>query len=149
MSNTLRSAARGAAAGAIATIPMSAVMLASERLGAMGQLPPETITRKALAAANREKTSPTVKAVATAAHFAFGAAAGAAYGAMQSGDDDLPLALTKGVGFGLAVYALSYAGWMPALDILPPPQRDREDRQITLVISHVVYGAALALLARD
>lgn len=148
MPKRVQSVARGAAAGALATIPMSAVMLASEHLGAVGELPPETIARRALAAANRERTDPAVKAVATAAHFAFGAAAGAVFGAVQSDDDDLPLAVAKGVGFGLAVYALSYAGWIPALDILPPPNRDREDRQITLVMSHVVYGAALALLSR-
>src|SRR5690242_21779510 len=101
MANTIERGARGAAAGALATVPMSAVMLAAQQLGSIGQQPPEKLTQRALAAANQQPSSTATKAVATAAHFAFGAAAGAAYGMITGEDDAVPAALAKGVAFGL------------------------------------------------
>jgi uncharacterized membrane protein YagU involved in acid resistance len=149
MSNTIERGARGAAAGALATLPMSAVMLAAQRIGALGEHPPEKVARRALAAANQEPSTTKEKATAAAAHLAFGAAAGALYGMVSDERDEWPAAVAKGVGFGLALYAFSYAGWMPALDIMPPPHRDRDDRQASMALAHVVYGAALGLLSRE
>jgi hypothetical protein len=51
-----------------------------------------------------------------------------------------------GIGYGLGIYALSYQGWVPALGILPPPRRDRSDRQVTMAPAHVAYGAVLGRL---
>jgi hypothetical protein len=144
----LERSTRGAAAGAIATVPMTAMMLAAQRTGSLGELPPEKVTRRALAAANQEPSTTAEKAIAAAAHFGFGALAGAVFGLIGGEGDDLPTSLAKGVGFGLALYAFSYAGWIPALDIMPPPQRDREDRQLSMAMAHVVYGAALGAIAR-
>jgi hypothetical protein len=127
---------------------MTAVMLAAQRMGSLGRMPPEKVVRRAIAAANQAPSTPTERIVAAAAHFGFGAAAGAAYSLMTDEDDALPASLAKGIGFGLALYAISYAGWIPALDILPPPHRDRRDRQVSMGVAHVVYGAALAMLAR-
>ncbi|HXT16534.1 MAG TPA: hypothetical protein VN706_12930 [Gemmatimonadaceae bacterium] len=107
MPKTIERAARGAAAGAVATIPMTAVMLAAKHTGSMGQLPPEKITRRALAAANQQASTPATKAAAAVAHFGFGAAAGAAFAMIADERDELPAAMAKGAGFGLALYALS------------------------------------------
>ncbi|MDB4875025.1 MAG: hypothetical protein JWM41_1471 [Gemmatimonadetes bacterium] len=148
MTNRLRAGLNGAAAGALATVPMSAVMLGAQRVGAMGKQPPEAIVERALEAANTEPTSTAVKATAAAAHIAFGAAAGALFGVLDHDDDSAAASVTKGVGFGLAVYAVSYAGWIPAMNILPRPKHDRKDRQSSMILAHLVYGAALgALLA--
>jgi hypothetical protein len=128
MRDTLHAGLTGAVAGAIATAPMSAVMLAAERTGLLGRQPPEAIVQRALDAANAKPRSAAVRAAAVTTHFAFGAAGGAAY--------------------GLAMYAVSYAGWIPAMHILPKPARDRKGRQPSIAVAHVVYGAALALLMR-
>ncbi|HEX4683183.1 MAG TPA: hypothetical protein VH277_10755 [Gemmatimonadaceae bacterium] len=148
MTTMIERSARGAAAGAIATVPMTAVMLAAQRMGSLGELPPRKIARRALAAANQEPSTTAEKATAAAAHLGFGALAGAVFGLMVGEDDDLATGLAKGVGFGLALYALSYAGWIPALDIMPPPHRDREERQASIAMAHVVYGAALGAISR-
>jgi hypothetical protein len=56
---------------------------------------------------------------------------------------------TRGVAFALGVWAASYAGWIPALGLLPPPGRDNPRRAWTTATAHVVYGAVLgAGLAR-
>jgi hypothetical protein len=144
-------AAFGAGAGALATGAMSALMVAAERAGLMGRHPPEAIAETILDGAGVEVGSEALEnAVATALHFAFGAAAGAVF---EVGRRRLPLdrraAVPAGAAWGLAVWAVSYAGWVPWLRILPPPDEDRLDRQLTMVAAHLVYGATLgAILAR-
>lgn len=62
--------------------------------------------------------------------------------------DNLRPAVSLGVSHGLAVYALSYKGWIPALEILPSPQRDRPGGPAARRSRwpDVVYGAVLGRL---
>ena len=137
--------ARGVGAGAVATAAMSAEMMAAQRLGLMGEQPPERITEKVVEdVPGADPDESTKDALATAAHIAFGTACGAGY-ALAFGRSRRAGALT-GTLFGLAVWALSYAGWVPALGILPPPDRDRPGRQVSMVLAHVIYGSVLGTL---
>jgi hypothetical protein len=144
-------AAFGAGAGTLATGAMSALMVAAERIGLMGRHPPEAIAETILDGAGVDAGSEALEnAVATALHFAFGAAAGAR---SRTGRRRLPLgrgaAVPAGAAWGLVVWAVSYTGWIPWLRILPPPDEDRLDRQLTMVAAHLVYGATLgAIVAR-
>jgi hypothetical protein len=79
------------------------------------------------------------------AHLAFGGAAGALYGLIRSRIRRLP-GPVLGAGFGLAVWTISYAGWIPAAGILPPPHEDRPGRPIVMVGAHLVYGGVLGAL---
>jgi hypothetical protein len=143
-----RTVVAGAGEGAIATAAMSGVMLGARRAGWLGEPPPRRITWRAL----RRGLGP-VRAwgarnpASVATHLAFGAAAGslfeagyARWGRSGSG----PLA---GAAFGAAVWLVSYAGWIPALGLLPPPHRDRPGRQGWMLAAHLVYGAVLGALA--
>ena len=145
-----RAAMNGALAGAAATLAMSGVMLAAESVGLMGEHPPEIMAKKGMRAVGIAPKEPATDVVATAAHLAFGAAAGAVFGVMRE-RVDLPASPTlQGIGYGLFVYTVSYTGWIPAIHIMPPPQRDRPGRQPSMVAAHVVYGTVLGkLLARD
>jgi hypothetical protein len=131
---------RGALAGFVATVPMSSVMLLGKTLGALGEPPPRRLTRKLtkplgwLAPRGRE-----LDWTAVAAHFAFGAAMGVIW-------ERLPARLHTargGAAFGLAVWGANYAGWLPATGLMPPPSRDRMARPTTMVLAHLVFGAAL------
>lgn len=51
-----------------------------------------------------------------------------------------------GVVFGTAIGAVSYAGWVSALGIMPRPHNDRPGRQPSMLLAHWVYGATLAKL---
>jgi hypothetical protein len=142
MRNFARSIVLGACAGGLATVAMSAVMKMAERLGLMGKQPPEEITESALAAADVEPANAPTKALAVVAHLGFGGLAGALYGCAQwVRPPRFPVA--RGIGFGLLVWTVSYRGWVPALRIMPPPERDRPGRPESMVAAHVVYGAAL------
>lgn len=140
--------ARGAAAGAVATVLMSVVMLVAQRLGLMGRQPPSHISEAALDTAEHGRPDPTAtKALAVATHFAFGSAGGAAYtlGTEAIGHPPTPL---SGSAFGMLVWASSYAGWVPKLGIMPLPSEDRPGRPTAMILAHLVYGATLGALAR-
>jgi hypothetical protein len=145
----LEEVAAGLASGALATLPMSAVMWAAQRTGHMGRQPPAKITDAALDAAGEEDTPlPARRAAAMLLHFGFGAGAGALYAWWSSRGPGRRGPL-QGAAFGTLVWLGSYAGWIPALGIMPPPQRDRPGRQPAMLVAHWVYGAVLgARLAR-
>ena len=147
MSGTwVRALARGALAGLAGTTAMSVVMLAARKTGRMGKLPPERVTEAGLRVLRVQASERSENALSTAAHLGYGATVGALFAAAGS-TVRLPLpAPVTGALYGLAVWAAGYAGWMPALGIMPPPHRDRPDRQTAMVLSHLVYGAVLGAL---
>ena len=144
LSGVPRTAVQGMVTGAVATVPMSAVMLVAGRTGAMGKQPPEKVTEKAMDAAGVDDASQGEQnATASIAHLAFGAGGGAAFALLQR-RLDLPVpTVVQGVAFGLAVWAASYQGWIPALRILPPADDDRPGRQRAMIAAHIVYGGVL------
>ncbi len=133
---------RGATAGTVATAAMSALMLAAGRAGLMGRQPPEAIVRRAGQLAATEPRGRLADALASAAHLAFGAGTGAAYALLPPAGRPV----VRGVAAGTAVYAVSYAGWVPALGALPTAGDDRTPRQAAMLAAHVVYGAVLGAL---
>lgn len=150
MKRMIEDALLGAAAGAIATVPMSVVMLASQKLGFMKEQPPEKITEGVLDKADVHPSEPAKKELTVLNHFLFGAAAGAVYGAgrrvlasrpMPSARAEIP----AGIAFGLGVWFVSYEGWVPAVGFMPPVHETDPSRPLTMAPAHVVFGACLAL----
>ncbi|GII79559.1 hypothetical protein Sru01_45410 [Sphaerisporangium rufum] len=141
----LRNLVNGVAGGVLATAAMSAVMLAGDRAGLLGEHPPKLIAR-AFLPGSRRRPKRGEGALGAVAHFGFGAGTGALFGVLAAGRrPPVPL----GVAYGLAIWLVSYQGWVPGLRIMPPVHRDREDRQAVMAAGHVVYGTTLALaLAR-
>ena len=46
-----------------------------------------------------------------------------------------------GVGFGFAVWAASYLGWLPAAGIISPATEHPARRNALMIAAHVVWGA--------
>jgi hypothetical protein len=142
----VRPALAGGLAGTVATIAMSAWQAAGQLTGPYGEQPPKRLVRatgRRLGLPARRHGPVTWPATA-AAHLGFGAACGALYAMV------LPRSTAaRGSAFGLIVWVMSYAGWIPAAGVLPPPHRDNPRRVWTMLSGHVVYGAVLgALVAR-
>lgn len=148
-------ALRGAAAGFAATVPMTLVMeglraaLPREHLRRM---PPREVVDRTVTQAG---IGPEVDAIertvlTTAAHLAFGAAAGALYGVLmrsrprRRGDIGATLI---GAGYGLAVWAMAYGVVLPSLGLHPALTEDTRDRNEVLVASHIAWGATLGALS--
>jgi hypothetical protein len=128
-------------AGAVATLAMSSVMILARQAGVMCRdYPPRKITRKFLKAVAEEPSQPALNAATTLTHIAYGAAGGGVYSALAAKARNPVIA---GVLYGLAVWAGSYWGWVPALRIMPTPDDDQRGRVGTMVTAHVIYGAVL------
>jgi uncharacterized membrane protein YagU involved in acid resistance len=126
----------GALAGLIATFAMTAAMAAMQRRGRdQTALPPSLLLRSTVLAKAAERHP----ALVTFAHFAFGAAAGGLFAGLTARRD--PVA---GIGWGLLVWAGSYAGWVPATGMTPPAVRQSTERNLLMILAHVVWGTVLA-----
>ncbi len=136
-----------AVSGAIATAAMSAVIIAGDRVGLIGEPPPTTITRTALRAAGMERPAEALGVMAPLAHLWFGAMGGVAFGVTRRLVPVVPGGIL-GLLFALAVYGVSYKGWIPAMGILPPPEDDLPGRPAVMIAAHVVYGLGLGFLIR-
>jgi hypothetical protein len=134
---------RGAGAGLLATLAMSAVMLGARRLGISPLLPPERIVQEGAEAVDAPVERAQVDAAAAAAHLLFGAVAAIPI-ALASRVVGAPVPALLALPWALTVWAGSYLGWIPALQILPPPPKDHPGRAWTMVVAHLVYGGALA-----
>ena len=137
----------GAFAGGVATGVMSGVMFGAKRTGLMAEMPPELMTGRFLDRIGwRRRDKVTQDALASLAHIGFGAVAGSVYSALRRGLRLPGHPVLAGALFGACVWFVSYQGWVPALGIMPPPQRDRPGRPQTMFVAHLVYGATLGLL---
>jgi hypothetical protein len=132
---------RGAAAGSLATIPMTLAMLMVHRLLPAREqysLPPRLITENWL---GRGQGETALRAWTLINHFGFGALAGSLYSGLGI-DKERPA--IAGPAFGVAVWAVSYLGWVPVLGLMAPATRQPARRNGMMIFAHLVWGAALA-----
>lgn len=125
----------GALAGISATMAMTAAMrhlFAHLDGGNRYPLPPRELTEEMLPSSKRALPGLTVLA-----HSGYGALAGALYGLF-------PGRKRHGALYGVAVWAVSYLGWIPAMHILKPATRHPHERNFLMLAAHVVWGTALA-----
>ena len=140
----MRSLARGAGAGAVATVAMSVVMLAAQKIGATPRPEPEAITEAGVSALGLDVPERRKDVLAAAAHLAYGAAMGSFFAVLAP---KLPVAPSaKGPIFGLLLAVASYEGWVPAAGILPALHAQAEGRRRQLLLAHLVYGGLLGRL---
>ncbi len=139
----------GALAGLAATAPMTLAMkLMHEQLPREEQypLPPRQVTEGVAekAGVNRHLDEESREAATWVSHFAYGTACGALYGAL-SGGRALGRPVLAGVGFGLAVWAGSYLGWLPAAGLISPATEHPARRNALMIAAHAVWGAGVGV----
>lgn len=138
----------GAWAGILATGPMTMVLMKSQEerpeLRGRAHAPAALTADLTRGVLPRRRMSDGRKADLTLlAHFAFGAAAGALFG-LAAGR--LPgRAKTQGAAFGLLVWAVSYMGWIRALNLRPAATRVSGARNAQMVGAHLAWGTSLGL----
>lgn len=142
----------GALAGFAATVPMSLAMkLMHERLPPEEKypLPPRQVAEglAEVAGVNEHLDEEERRTATWVSHFAYGTLCGAAYGALSRGLGSH--AALAGAGFGVAVWAGSYLGWLPAAGILTPATEHPPRRNALMIASHVVWGTTAALVLHN
>lgn len=140
----------GLIAGLTATAPMTVAMeLMHRRLPQREQypLPPREITMKLADGVGLAEhlDEPQRRDLTMLGHFGYGALAGALYAPLARRCPAHPV--VKGAAFGLGLWAASYAGWLPAAGIMPPPTRQPARRNALMIVAHVVWGAATGIVA--
>ena len=140
-----RSLAKGLVAGLIGGLAGTVAKTFAERMfsprthGAAKaeELAAERVAGHALAPAGRA-------AAAQGIRWGFGAAVGAAYGALV---EYFPAASAKeGASFGLALEGLTHEAALPALGLAGEPEEMTAREQASEMTSHVVYGVATELV---
>lgn len=139
----------GALAGLIATIPMTLFMLLMHRLLPQWQkyaLPPERITHELSERIGADKylNKPRLLWATLASHFGYGASMGTLYGTLSK---RIPLpAVVKGIIFGVLIWAGSYLGWLPAMDMKAAATKEPPQRDALMVAAHVVWSATTGII---
>lgn len=145
-----RRVVKGALAGTLATLPMTAFMLATQRFLPRGQryeLPPELLVKEMSQRTHiRLHWSKKLLMGATVvSHFGYGAAMGVLYTPIEK-QKSLPRPLT-GTLFGLWVWASNYLGLLPLLRMRASGPREPGHRNFMMVAAHVVWGSALGAIS--
>jgi len=134
-------------AGAIATLPMTLLIRAAHRRLPSDQrypAPPRELIDSAADAGGVALSEDGARDLTLGAHYAFGAAAGAAIAAV------LPRpGVASGAAAGAAVWAGCYLGWIPASGLLKPATEHPGRRNAMMIAAHLVWGGATALALRE
>lgn len=141
---------RGAVGGFAGTIPMTLTMELLRRLPDGRVRSRFTPRRVAMGVAEKAGVrkhldEPSRVGVTLVGHFAFGTAVGSLF-PVTAQRLRWPVA-AQGAVFGLAVWASSYLGWLPALGIVPPPSRRPLREEAILIAAHAVWGVSLGLIS--
>ena len=142
-----KSLAKGILAGLIGGLVATAAKSLAERIYAPRthgeHEPPELLAVKK---AGRELTLVQKKTAAEAIHWGFGAATGAAYGALA---EYVPTVTSKdGASFGVTLVTLTHQGALPMLGLAAHPGEQTAREKTSEMTSHIVYGVVTETVRR-
>lgn len=146
--NLIEHVALGAAAGVAATFLLQGLRtteqkLLPETMPPIREEPGKFMVEQAeelLPEETREQVPATAEAVAAKSlALGYGLTAGAIYGAIRPRPGNL---LVDGTVLGLGVWAVGYLGWLPALGLMPPIQRQEIEQIAGPIMQHVIFGVA-------
>ena len=152
----------GALSGFGGTFVLTGLRQALTAAGAVFTTAPEQVVGRLEELGLLEGFSPRArKALTLAAHFAYGTAIGATFGALRrtheepesetaaelQGDrDDRVTEAAVGATLGVLSWGASWAGLLPVVGVHPAPWTQKTPRAILPVLDHAVYGAAWGLI---
>ena len=136
----------GAAGGAGGTVVLSALRSALREAGVIYKTAPMQVVER-LEQADLVADRPVAKrALALAAHIAYGTVAGATLGALRREPDDAGTELAVGAALGVLLWGVGWAGWLPILGADRAPWTYHSPKVLLPILDHAVYGAAWGLL---
>jgi putative membrane protein len=134
-----RSLAKGLVAGLIGGLVGTLAKTLAERMfppRTHGEPEPPEVAAERVAGHPLDANTKAV--AAEGIHWGFGAAVGAAYGALA---EYYPAATSKeGASFGMALEALTHESALPALGLSAEPENQTARERASEMTSHVVYG---------
>jgi putative membrane protein len=142
-----RSIAKGLLAGLIGGLVATAAKSLAEKVyppRIHGEPPPPDVLAEKLAG---HPLDPATKEIASESiHWAFGAAAGAAYGALA---EYYPAAAGReGATFGMTLMALTHNGALPALGLAADTTEQSSRERSSELVTHVIFGVVAETVRR-
>ena len=139
--------AKGIVAGMIGGLVATAAKSVAERIyppRTHGEPePPEVLADKI---AGHELSGPAKTLAAESIHWTFGAAAGAAYGALA---EFYPNATSRnGASFGMTLMALTHEGALPAIGLSAQPAEQSTREKSSEMVTHVLFGVVTETVRR-
>jgi len=125
----------GGFAGIAATVAMTAVMRRLHKIISSDEqypLPPRQIIDQ-IGWSGKEQST---RSLTVFTHVGYGALSGALFALLPR-----PISGTR---YGLAVWAASYLGWIPAMGILSLAVNHPMQRNLLMMAAHVIWGSTLA-----
>jgi hypothetical protein len=132
----------GAACGTVGAMAMTGMRVITTELGLLEQTPPQALSvqrARGLRALLRRAPRKQRRGLVEAAHWAFGAAGGAAFGALPR---EIRRPVWAGPVYGLVVWLGFELGIAPALNLSQAKHMRLVDR-LALAGDHVLYGLVL------
>ncbi len=143
-----QSLAKGLVAGLIAGLVATAAKTFAERIyppRTHGEPEPPAVLADKLAGHPLEGTTQTV--ATESIHWAFGALAGAAYGALA---EYYPAATSKdGASFGIALATLTHGNALPAMGLSAEPGDQTTREKTSEMSTHVIFGLVTETVRRN
>jgi hypothetical protein len=133
----------GAACGTVGAMAMTGMRVITTEVGLVEQTPPQALSRqraRGLRALLRRAPRKQRRGLIEAAHWAFGAGGGAAFGALPRG---MRRRLWTGPLYGLVVWLSFELAIAPALG-LSQAKRLRVIDRLALAVDHLLYGLVLS-----
>jgi putative membrane protein len=139
MANRKRSVLKGALAGLIGGLAGAGAKIVAEQIfppRVQGQTPPPVALAEQAAGHPLPHTEQ--KVATQSIHWAFGALAGAVYGAMVEYEPSF--GAWKGAAFGITLNKLTHESLLPRMGLAAPTEQQPARERISEWVSHAAYG---------
>jgi putative membrane protein len=139
MTTRERSILKGALAGLIGGLAGAGAKVLAEKMfppRVQGQTPASVLLAEQMAGHNLPASQK--QAAMHGIHWGFGAAAGAAYGALVEVEPSL--GAWKGAAFGLTLNKLTHESILPRMGLARPKEEQPTQERISEWVTHAVYG---------
>ena len=140
-------ASRGALAGLGATVVLTGLREAWAKMGLVFETAPMQVVDRAEEVGLVGDLSPTGRRLLTvAAHFAYGAGTGTAFGLLRRESGTPTEEAAVGSALGVLAWGAGWSSWLPLTGVHKAPWSQKTPRVLLPVVDHAVFGGAWGLI---
>jgi hypothetical protein len=137
----------GALGGLGATLVLSGLREAWAKIGLVFETAPmQVVDRMEEVGLVKDLSPPSRRLLSAAAHFAYGAGTGAAFGLLRRERGGSGEEAAVGSALGILAWGAGWASWLPLTGVHKAPWTQKTPKVLLPVIDHAVFGAAWGLI---
>ena len=142
-----RRAMYGSLVGAASTLALSGLRELMNRAGLVHQTAPEqVVARLEDLGLIKERSASTRRSLILAAHYAYGAGAGAAFGLLRRERGGLAAETAVGSALGVLSWGAGWSTWLPLVGVHAAPWAQNTPRVLLPVADHAFFGAVWGII---